>query len=100
MKAKLTLALYAFLSCVMRVTAIIVYFAVPLGLFDLLRHLQAEQAPFLFTYNGTNYYDEDPAQYIKDKKIHKSCSQTSFCFSKLITSQIIYLKTFSFAYRC
>ena len=43
MKAKLTLALYAFLSCVMRVTAIIAYFAVHLGLFDLLRHLQGSQ---------------------------------------------------------
>ena len=31
----------------------------------------AEQAPFLFTYNGTNYYDEDPAQYIKDSKIQR-----------------------------
>ena len=43
MKAKLMLALYAFLSCVVRVTAIIAYFAVPLGLFDLLRHLQGSQ---------------------------------------------------------
>ena len=32
---------------------------------------KAEQAPFLFTYNGTNYYDEDPAQYIEDNKIQR-----------------------------
>ena len=42
-KAKLILALYAFLSCVVRVTALIAYFGVPLGLFDLLRHLQGLQ---------------------------------------------------------
>ena len=48
MKAKLILAFYALMSCVVRVTAIIVYFAVPLGLFDLLRHLQGSQDFYYF----------------------------------------------------
>ena len=43
MKAKVILALYALLSCVVRVCAVIAYFATTLGLFDLLRHLQGSQ---------------------------------------------------------
>ena len=43
MKAKVILAFYALLSCVVRVWAVIGYFTATLGLFNLLRHLQGSQ---------------------------------------------------------
>ena len=43
MKAKVILAFYALLSCLVRVCAVIAYFAATLGLFNLLRHLQGSQ---------------------------------------------------------
>ena len=43
MSSKMAAVTYSLFSCTMRVLAIVVYFAVPLGLFNLLRHLQAEQ---------------------------------------------------------
>ena len=42
-KSKMLLASYALLSCMMRVTAVIMYFAPTLGLLNLLRHLQGSQ---------------------------------------------------------
>ena len=42
-KSKMLLASYALLSCIMRVTAVIMYFAPTLGLLNLLRHLQGSQ---------------------------------------------------------
>ena len=38
--------MYAFIACANRVLSIVIYFAVPLGLFSLLRHLQGEQIPW------------------------------------------------------
>ena len=32
---------------------------------------KAEQAPFLFTYEGTSYHDKNSAQYIKDNKLQR-----------------------------
>ena len=45
-KSRFISALYCLFGCLTRVTAIIMFFAGPLGLFDLLRHLQAEQYPW------------------------------------------------------
>ena len=45
-KSQFISALYCLFGCLTRVTAIIVFFAGPLGIFDLLRHLQAEQIPW------------------------------------------------------
>ena len=57
MKSKIILGLYLLLSCILRETSLVMYFSPTLGLFNLLRHLQAEQIPFLKTYNGTSYCD-------------------------------------------
>ena len=45
-KSKLSAALYSFFGCSTRVLALVMYFAGPLGLFNLLRHLQGEQYPW------------------------------------------------------
>ena len=45
-KSRLMSALCCICGCIVRVTAIIIFFAGPLGLFNLLRHLQAEQYPW------------------------------------------------------
>ena len=45
-KSKLIASIYSFCGCTTRVLAIVMYFAVPLGLFNLLRHLQGEQYPW------------------------------------------------------
>ena len=45
-KTKIFLKLYAFIGLSVRVLTIVMYFAPYLGLFDLLRHLQAEQIPW------------------------------------------------------
>ena len=42
-KSKSMLAIYALISCTLRVTGIIMFFAPTLGLLDLLRHLQGSQ---------------------------------------------------------
>ena len=58
-KCKLSSGLFCLFGCLTRVTAIIIFFTGPLGLFSLLRHLQAEQYPWhtnvldLFYPNGT-----------------------------------------------
>ena len=44
--SKLMAALNALFSCTTRILAMVLYFAVPLGLFNLLRHLQGEQYPW------------------------------------------------------
>ena len=44
--SKIMAGLYSFFGCTTRVLAIVLFFAVPLGLFDLLRHLQGEQVPW------------------------------------------------------
>ena len=57
--SKLTSGFFCLFGCLTRVTAIIMFFAGPLGLFSLLRHWQAEQYPWhryvldLFYPNGT-----------------------------------------------
>lgn len=45
-KSRLVSSIYCFFGCLTKVTVIIMYFAGPLGLFNLLRHLQAEQYPW------------------------------------------------------
>ena len=45
-KSKMVAAAYSFCGCTTRVLALVMYFAVPLGLFNLLRHLQGEQYPW------------------------------------------------------
>ena len=56
--SKIMASLYSFFACTTRVLAIVLFFAVPLGLFDLLRHLQAEQVPwnpvFVVNFIGSN----------------------------------------------
>ena len=58
-KSRFISGLYCFFGCLIRVVAIIMFFAGPLGLFSLLRHWQAEQYPWhryvldLFYPNGT-----------------------------------------------
>ena len=58
-KSRFISALYCLFACLTRVTAVIMFFAGPLGLFSLLRHWQAEQYPWheyvldLFYPNGT-----------------------------------------------
>ena len=42
-KSKLTAAVYTLFACSTRVLVFVMYFTPPLGLFNLLRHLQAEQ---------------------------------------------------------
>merc|ERR1712223_98915 len=71
MKSKVILILYAFISAIKRSSALILYFSPALGLFNLLRHLQAEQAPFLQTYNGTKYYDANATQYIMEMNLQR-----------------------------
>ena len=44
--SKIVASLYCFIGCTTRVLAIVIFFAVPLGLFNLLRHLQGEQYPW------------------------------------------------------
>ena len=57
--SRLTSGFFCLIGCLTRVTAIIMFFAGPLGLFSLLRHWQAEQYPWhryvldLFYPNGT-----------------------------------------------
>ena len=57
--SRLTSGFFCLCGCLTRVTAIIMFFAGPLGLFSLLRHWQAEQYPWsthvldLFYPNGT-----------------------------------------------
>ena len=46
LKSKVVSALFCLLGCLTRVTAIVMYFAGPLGLFSLLRHLQGERYPW------------------------------------------------------
>lgn len=45
-KSKMIAAIYSLIGCTTRVLAMVMYFAVPLGLFNLLRHLQGEQYPW------------------------------------------------------
>ena len=45
-KSRFISGLYCFFGCLIRVVAIIMFFAGPLGLFSLLRHLQGEQYPW------------------------------------------------------
>ena len=45
-KSRFTSAIYCLFGCLTRVIAIIIFFAGPLGLFDLLKHLQGEQYPW------------------------------------------------------
>ena len=45
-KSRMISGIYSFFGCLTRVTAIVMFFAGPLGLFDLLRHLQGEQYPW------------------------------------------------------
>ena len=56
--SKIMAGLYSFFGCTTRVLAIVLFFAVPLGLFDLLKHLQGEQAPwnpvFVANFIGSN----------------------------------------------
>ena len=44
--SRLVASLYSLCGLITRVTAMIMYFAVPLGLFSLLRHWQGEQVPW------------------------------------------------------
>ena len=46
MKSRFISGLYCLFGCLTRVTAIVMFFAGPLGLFSLLRHLQGEQYPW------------------------------------------------------
>ena len=46
LKSRLMASLYCFCESLTRVLGIVMYFAVPLGLFSLHRHLQGEQYPF------------------------------------------------------
>ena len=45
-KTRLIASFYSLIGCIVRVCAIVMFFAGPLGLFSLLRHLQAEQYPW------------------------------------------------------
>ena len=45
-KSRFISGLYCLFGCLTRVTAIIMFFAGPLGLFNLLQHLQGEKIPF------------------------------------------------------
>ena len=42
-KSKTILAIYALISCAIRVTGVVMFFAPTLGLLNLLRHLQGSQ---------------------------------------------------------
>ena len=42
-KSKVIMALYALLSCIMRVTGLVIYVVLTLGLLNSLRHLQGSQ---------------------------------------------------------
>lgn len=46
--SRLVASFYSFFGLIARVTSIVMYFAVSLGLFSLLRHWQAEQTPWGF----------------------------------------------------
>ena len=65
--SKLVSALYCLFGCLTRVTAIIMFFVGPLGLFDILRHLQGEQYPWdtkildLVNYDGTMVLGNNPS---------------------------------------
>ena len=43
---RLVVSIYCLIGISTRVLAVVMYFSVPLGLFNLLRHLQAEQIPW------------------------------------------------------
>ena len=45
-KSKIIAALYTAFACTKRIISIVLYFTPPLGLFSLLRHLQAENTPW------------------------------------------------------
>ena len=45
-KSRMIASFYSLCGCLTRVLVIVMFFAVPLGLFNLLRHLQAEQYPW------------------------------------------------------
>ena len=45
-ESRMTSGLFCMFGCLSRVTAIVIFFVGPLGLFSLLRHLQAEQYPW------------------------------------------------------
>ena len=59
--SRLMASLFCLFSCITRIMAIIMFFTGPLGLFNLLRHLQGEQYPWndkildLVTPNGTMF---------------------------------------------
>ena len=46
LKSQISSGLFSLFACLTRVTAIIIFFSGPLGLFSLLRHLQGEQYPW------------------------------------------------------
>ena len=56
-KPKLLVALYSFFGCTTRVVAIVAFFAPALGLFNLLRHIQAEQTAYDANFEG--YFVKD-----------------------------------------
>merc|ERR1719362_1460443 len=70
-KYKSILAIYALISCTVRVTGIIMFFTPTLGLLNLLRHLQAEHVPFLQTYEGTPYFDNSTDAFIKRMNLQR-----------------------------
>lgn len=55
--SQMTAALLAVVSICKRVFCIVIYFTPPLGLFSLLRHLQAEQTKYYFAFD--NYRKEN-----------------------------------------
>ena len=80
-KSRLISGLYCLLGCLTRVTAIIMFFAGPLGLFSLLRHLQGEQYPWnpyilqsvneengMMTLGGTTFKWDKIDRWKKDEK--------------------------------
>ena len=50
--SKMTAALLAVVSICKRVSCIVIYFTSPLGLFNILRHLQAEQTRYYFAFDN------------------------------------------------
>ena len=69
-KTRLIASLYSLIGCIVRVCAIVMFFAGPLGLFSLLRHLQAEQYPwqanvidFVSSNNTMSIGDNEPIDW-------------------------------------
>ena len=57
--SKVPVGLYAMISICKRVLCTIMYFTPPLGLFSLLRHLQAEQTKFDDSFEKGDALDKD-----------------------------------------